>query len=110
MAYDPDERVVVKVRPGHTHGRYRQHKPGDELTLTRHELSGLEDRLEVVGRAGGKTKASDDDLKLPAEVTKAMDALNLDTPEELADVSDKTLLEIEGIGAASVKAIRKFLG
>lgn len=109
--------VRVKAKKGHWNGAV--FVPMGQTFEFEGSLEGMGDRLEPADGTVAETQDSDsgqdappemDWGALPASIIDALKGAGLDTPGKAAAASDDSLLAIDGIGPAAVKAIRGQIG
>ena len=70
------------------------------------EVKGVKPKPEPKSREDLLADIPEEGAKLPAQVKLAMEALELEKPEDLSLFEDKALLKIKGIGRGALKSIR----
>jgi hypothetical protein len=92
-----------RVKPGFTFGAFSQHRPGDIVEMTEAEAAGFLDKLEQVDEPRNTLG------EIPgvgADIGLALALAGFASLETLAVASDADLLEINGMTAEALGAIR----
>ena len=107
----------VRIKPGRRHGFNPTYTEGDELEVSQNELDAFGDKFEIVEDAAADpepeplpdTPGTDLLNVLDYQLAQMLASAGLTTMAAVKAASNKELLEIPGIGRATVTKIREVL-